>query len=215
MHLLAMSRLTSVISLALLSAVALSGASASPVMRSDGPPLLTCPDGVNITTLPYNFTLAAFNITLPNSNQTGAPLVLGEAGAVDGAEFEIVSTYASYPYNDFPSLFLLDATVGAWSQEGTTDTNATGTRQGGSINFYSSGLPGAPRQPAYSVLECPGNPFPIFATYGRPDIWSLCPGNQAPYQSQLIFNVSAAVGSPYILFDPSDCYEVAVNVVLG
>ena len=30
--------------------------------------------------LPYNFTLAAVNVTLPNANQTGAPLVLGQNG---------------------------------------------------------------------------------------------------------------------------------------
>lgn len=30
--------------------------------------------------LPYNFTLAAVNVTLPNANQTGAPLVLGQGG---------------------------------------------------------------------------------------------------------------------------------------
>ena len=31
-------------------------------------------------TLPYNFTLAAVNTTLPNANGTGVPLVLGSAG---------------------------------------------------------------------------------------------------------------------------------------
>ena len=31
-------------------------------------------------TLPYNFTLAALNTTLPNANDTGAPLVLGYEG---------------------------------------------------------------------------------------------------------------------------------------
>jgi hypothetical protein len=30
--------------------------------------------------LPYNFTLAAVNVTLPNANLTGAPLVLGQDG---------------------------------------------------------------------------------------------------------------------------------------
>jgi len=30
--------------------------------------------------LPYNFTLAAVNVTLLNANQTGAPLVLGQGG---------------------------------------------------------------------------------------------------------------------------------------
>jgi hypothetical protein len=38
-----------------------------------------------------NFTLAAVNTTLPNANTTGAPLVLGSAGAIDGAELEFLS----------------------------------------------------------------------------------------------------------------------------
>jgi hypothetical protein len=33
-----------------------------------------------ISTLPYNFTLAAYNVTLPNYGQNGAPLVLGQNG---------------------------------------------------------------------------------------------------------------------------------------
>ena len=36
--------------------------------------------GQGLGFLPYNFTLAAVNVTLPNANQTGAPLVLGQDG---------------------------------------------------------------------------------------------------------------------------------------
>lgn len=32
------------------------------------------------TTLAYNFTLAARNTSLPNANETGVPLVLGQNG---------------------------------------------------------------------------------------------------------------------------------------
>lgn len=42
-----------------------------------------------------NFTLAAFNTSLPNANDTGVPLVLGQAGAIDGAEFKVFSVRAS------------------------------------------------------------------------------------------------------------------------
>lgn len=35
----------------------------------------------NIVTLPYNFTLSAYNVTLPNTDKNGAPLVLGQNGA--------------------------------------------------------------------------------------------------------------------------------------
>ncbi len=37
--------------------------------------------GPSFTDLPYYFTLAAWNTTLPNANKTGVPLVLGQNGA--------------------------------------------------------------------------------------------------------------------------------------
>ena len=39
----------------------------------------------------FNFTLTALNTTLPNANSTGVPLVGGQNGATDGAEFEVLS----------------------------------------------------------------------------------------------------------------------------
>ena len=42
-----------------------------------------------------NFTLAAWNTTLPNANNTGVPLVLGQAGAISGAEFKVLSVRLS------------------------------------------------------------------------------------------------------------------------
>ena len=41
--------------------------------------------------LPFNFTFAALNLTLPNANATGVPLVLGQNGVVTGAAFEVTS----------------------------------------------------------------------------------------------------------------------------
>lgn len=38
-----------------------------------------------------NFTLGALNIDGERTNVTGAPLVLGQAGAIHGASFEILS----------------------------------------------------------------------------------------------------------------------------
>lgn len=38
-----------------------------------------------------NFTLTALNTTLPNANSTGVPLVGGQNGAADEAEFEVLS----------------------------------------------------------------------------------------------------------------------------
>lgn len=44
-----------------------------------------------------NFTLAAYYTGRSNANSTGIPLVLGQAGAIDGAEFKILSVSSS-PY---------------------------------------------------------------------------------------------------------------------
>ena len=38
-----------------------------------------------------NFTVAAYNTTGTNTNTTGAPLVLGQAGAIDGASLKVFS----------------------------------------------------------------------------------------------------------------------------
>lgn len=44
----------------------------------------------------YNFTLAAYNNTWPNTNTTGLPLVLGQNGATTGAEFKVLSVRFNY-----------------------------------------------------------------------------------------------------------------------
>jgi hypothetical protein len=51
-----------------------------------------------VTTLPYQFTLAAFNLSLPNANGTGVPLVVASAGAVDGAAFQVSAVRIPLPF---------------------------------------------------------------------------------------------------------------------
>lgn len=49
--------------------------------HSRGSPLTFLPFPADVQrSLPVNFTIAALNITLPNANSTGAPLVLGQDG---------------------------------------------------------------------------------------------------------------------------------------
>ena len=106
------------------------GAAASPVSLKTRQvePTTWCPPtlGGGIFDIGYNFTLAAVNTTLPNANSTGVPIAVGFGGATEGAEFHVLSvsvicaihdacddtdeylqTYATYPYDDFPSLSLL------------------------------------------------------------------------------------------------------------
>ncbi|KAH9939753.1 uncharacterized protein BXZ73DRAFT_75924 [Epithele typhae] len=52
-----------------------------------------------------NFTVAALFVdSSKNTNTTGLPLVLGQAGATSGASFKVFSTLASYPFDQYPSI---------------------------------------------------------------------------------------------------------------
>ena len=56
-------------------------------------PTYLCRRMVALDSLDYNFTLSAVNVTKPNANLTGAPLVLGQAGK---CYFENLYTIAEY-----------------------------------------------------------------------------------------------------------------------
>ena len=56
-------------------------------------PTYLCRRMVALDSLDYNFTLSAVNVTKPNANLTGAPLVLGQAGK---CYFENLYTIVEY-----------------------------------------------------------------------------------------------------------------------
>jgi hypothetical protein len=71
--------------------------------------------------LPYQFTLSAYNLTLPNANSTGAPLVLGQAGAISGAQLHVTSVRRHLrlhkspqflPYLSYRHMLLILTTIG-------------------------------------------------------------------------------------------------------
>lgn len=65
---------------------------ASPVHVAREVPGKWCDDlGYAIFDIAYNITLAAVYRDKPNANDTGVPLVVGQAGAVDGASFKVLS----------------------------------------------------------------------------------------------------------------------------
>ena len=55
---------------------------------SPGPGCEAFPGGFNNV---QSFKLTAWNLTLPNANDTGVPLVFGPSGAVDGEKFGMLS----------------------------------------------------------------------------------------------------------------------------
>ncbi|KAJ7710609.1 hypothetical protein B0H17DRAFT_1223749 [Mycena rosella] len=84
------------------------------------------------TDLPCKFSLAAWNVTRHNTNSTGAPLVLGQ----DGESEKYVSlpniyrpkTYASHPYNVYPTVSLSNGSLRAYRASGAWLTNAATPR---------------------------------------------------------------------------------------
>ncbi|KAF8885374.1 hypothetical protein CPB84DRAFT_1750169 [Gymnopilus junonius] len=180
------------------------------VERSSGQVTLDC--------LPFNFTLAALNTTLPNVNNTGAPLVLGQNGASTGIEFHVTSTYASYPYNDYPSIGLVDGTLRAYGGDGSWSTNATDVTSGNTGNtleWITTTIYAQPAPKIFSAIRLPAYERPVLAAHGFHNLWSLCPFPGPLPQTNIIFNVSADIQSPppFPLFDPAGCYGVVVTIL--
>ncbi|KAF8962082.1 hypothetical protein BDZ97DRAFT_2026110 [Flammula alnicola] len=169
---------------------------------------------ITLGNLPLNFTLAAVNTTHPNTNRTGAPLVLGQNGASSGISFYVTSTYASFPYDDYPSLGLVNNTLRAYTKDGRWITNATEVRSGQTLGWVTTTIYEQPAPEIYSAIRLPAHEYPLLAAHGFFNLWSLCPflGNYP--QTNVMFNVSADLPpSPYLGFDPSRCYGVLINIL--
>ncbi|KIY47722.1 hypothetical protein FISHEDRAFT_44837 [Fistulina hepatica ATCC 64428] len=169
--------------------------------------------GQALTTLPFNFTLAATNLTLPNANSTGAPLVLGTDGASTGLEYYTTSTWYTYPYDDYPTLGLLDGELQAFTKEGEWITNATSLTSGSAMLWMTSRLFSVPLFSEYSAV---GNDsasvnnitYYSLAVFNHTDLWSLCPDGGVGGQTIVVYNVSAAKSGEF-----TDCYDVNLNIV--
>jgi len=167
------------------------------------------------TDLPNAFTLAAINTTLPNANQTGAPLVLGQNGAIDGAELHVTSTYASYPYDDYTPLVLINGSMRVYDSSQHWLTNATEVLSGQTLDWITSSLYTSPASQVYAAVVTPANQFPLLSAHGFSTLWSLCPVPGFRGQTNVVFNVSANIASPppYLGYNPSDCYGVTINMI--
>ncbi|KAI0933298.1 hypothetical protein AcW1_003086 [Taiwanofungus camphoratus] len=158
----------------------------------------------------HNFTLAALNTTLPNTNATGAPLVVGQAGAVDGAEYKVLSTYASYPYNDFPTMSLLNGSLIPVSDLGAQISDSQ-VSAGNAPSFIvtDSNLP-APAQIYCAVADTDptqGTPYPTLAVNGDTDSFALCMDGS---QNNVVWKPTA---DNYGAYDYNSCYAVRVQLL--
>ncbi|KAL9709662.1 hypothetical protein Ac2012v2_007400 [Leucoagaricus gongylophorus] len=166
----------------------------------------------SIATLPYNLTLAAYNITLPNHDNNGAPLVLGQNGATSGVTPHVTSTRASFPYDDYPALALINGSLRAYSSNGSWNTNATEVRSGNTLGWVTTTRFARPAPMIYSAVIVPLTKYPLLAAHGRHDLWSLCafPGRLG--QTNVVYDVAAAkngLGG----FDTTNCYDVILFIV--
>ncbi|KAJ3772810.1 hypothetical protein FB446DRAFT_772181 [Lentinula raphanica] len=169
-----------------------------------------------LTTFTSNFTLAAFNTTLPNANLTGAPLVLGSGGAIDGESFQVTSTYASYPLDEYPSLGLVGGNLRAFLSDGGWFTNATAPLSGNALGWVTSSFYSDPASTAFSAIWIDDTqPYAILAVNGISNLWSLCPSD-APRAGQdtLYFNATTIPSQSGVSgASPIECYPVKVNMV--
>ncbi|TFK36216.1 hypothetical protein BDQ12DRAFT_253709 [Crucibulum laeve] len=164
--------------------------------------------------LSWNFTLAAVNTTLPNTNDTGVPLVLGQNGATSGIIFHVTSTISSYPYNDYPALALVDGSLRAYGSYGDWITNATAVKSGGTMGWVTTTRYAQSASQDYSVITLATSSLPALAAHGLSDQWSLCPFSGFRGQTNVVFNVSANIPAPpYLGYDPASCYGVTINII--
>jgi len=168
--------------------------------------------GVGAFDVAANFSLAALNVTLPNVNTTGAPLVLGQAGAIDGATFSVLSTLASFPYNQGVTFSLNEGAL-APNLQGITPVDGT-VNPGDAPGFVMTSL----NAPSPAHIYCAvantdpnggGTGHPILAVNGDTGSFSLCrTGNWTAAQTNLVWK--AKQGGAYE-FDT--CYAVKIQLV--
>ncbi|OSX62855.1 hypothetical protein POSPLADRAFT_1074264 [Postia placenta MAD-698-R-SB12] len=161
----------------------------------------------------YNFTLAAYNTTSSNTNSTGVPLVLGQAGTSEQMASMVLSTYASYPYNDFPNFSLLQGalTPNAEATNGSVSAADTSVDAGNEPTFMvSSGTVPSAAQVYCAVADTDpeqSGQLPILAVNRETDQFSLCTSGT---QTNVVYRASSNNESSY---DYDSCYPVAIHVV--
>jgi len=195
-----------------LALATVSGVSALPTLRVRQDPCAGI--GAGAFNSANNFTLAALNSTITDSQAVGVQLVVGQNGATDSQSFGVLSTYASYQYNEYPNFSLQDGALipnAASSSPPGADTDVSDGAMPGFV-FSSSSLP-AGAQIYCGVADTDpdqGSPNPLLAVHGNTDSFSLCMGGSgSTAQNNIVYN--AASGSES--YDYTTCYPVKVQML--
>jgi hypothetical protein len=122
-------------------------------------------------------------------------------------------TYASYPYNIYPTLALSNGSLRAYRDSGAWLTNATAVVSGGLLLWFTSALFDHDAARIYTAMEDPNtHRLRVLAAYGVHDRWSLCPLKDMLGQTSVVFNLSAEAGTN-LGFDPRRCWLVKIHLV--
>ncbi|KAI0919745.1 hypothetical protein AcV5_001723 [Taiwanofungus camphoratus] len=161
---------------------------------------------------PYNITLTAVNLTLPNDNSTGAPLVLGhEARTSPAAGIATLATYLSVQSNYWPSLTLLNGTLVGNPSGAEYNTSATdfAISPGEEVSFVvaTSGVTAFPAPIYCAIVHSPDDQ--VLAINGDPGNFSLCTsGSGSQAQNNLVWQPTSNQSTYYY----DSCYPVRVQL---
>ncbi|KAL1714467.1 hypothetical protein EV715DRAFT_209536 [Schizophyllum commune] len=168
-------------------------------------------------TLPYNFSLAALNMTLPNANDTGVPLVLGYEATIIGAVLYFESTYASSPDGAIIPLGLVNGGLRAYSSDGSWCTNASAITSGNAMGWFGSSWRSSPEVDQFTALHAirPAryHKYATLAAHGQDSLWSLCPTGNNDGKNEVFYNISSTTAPGSQIVVPEDCYKVILRIV--
>ncbi|KAI0329496.1 hypothetical protein GY45DRAFT_1324939 [Cubamyces sp. BRFM 1775] len=185
-------------------AVALS-AMASPMQRATPGPWCDGLGSGAFDTAP-SFTLTAVNTTGSTAGSTGAPLVIGSAGAMKSAQFWHVITAASWPDPlVYPTLSLSSGTLILSPAEDSSPAQATTVDAGNSLWFFTSATsdPSAGAQVYCAVQGDSG--LPLLAVNNDADSFSLC---QTSFENVVYYKAAPDRG-----YDFDSCYPVQLQII--
>ncbi|KAI0933310.1 hypothetical protein AcV7_004817 [Taiwanofungus camphoratus] len=164
-----------------------------------------------------DFTLTAYNLTLPNANTTGAPLVLGSgpAGTSGQASVAVLVTYASYSRNDWPgpNMTLASGALTPAPEGGLVASN-TNVTAGDAVSFivtdpqFSS--PGPQIYCAVPQTDESDLEWVALAVNGDTQDFSLCTTVDGSAQDNVIYHATVDNGGQY---DYDSCYSIRVQLV--
>ncbi|OSD00303.1 hypothetical protein PYCCODRAFT_1371322 [Trametes coccinea BRFM310] len=158
-----------------------------------------------------SFTIGAINTTLPNANNTGAPIVVVIAGAYNVIDAYQLGTWAQYKYPlMYPNIQLLNGTAIVSGNASTARPAQAGRVFAGSppewaVRVNGSLVPADGAQ-IYCAVYPPGNQGPpVLAVNGDTDSFSLC-------QSAFSENVVYYKAAPNHNYDFDSCYPVKLQL---